>query len=61
MAKFRNRLVHLYGEIDNQYVYDFINEDLQDIKEFRFIIKNRYIGVGFNCWHGRGQSVSPKT
>ncbi len=23
MAKFRNRLVHLYGEIDNQYVYDY--------------------------------------
>ncbi len=43
MAKFRNRLVHLYGEIDNQYVYDFINGDLQDIREFRSVIKNRYI------------------
>ena len=42
MAKFRNRLVHLYGEIDNEYVYTFITNDIQDISEFKKIIANRY-------------------
>jgi uncharacterized protein YutE (UPF0331/DUF86 family) len=48
MAKFRNRLVHLYGEIDNQYVYDFIREDIDDIREFTSMIKNRYLQSGLN-------------
>lgn len=42
MAKFRNRLVHLYGEIDDTYVYRFIQEDIRDIKEFKSIIIKRY-------------------
>jgi len=42
MAKFRNRLVHLYGEIDNSYVYQIIHEDLGDMIEFRNIIITRY-------------------
>ncbi len=42
MAKFRNRLVHLYAEIDDQYVYDFITEDVKDIESFKAIILNRY-------------------
>jgi uncharacterized protein YutE (UPF0331/DUF86 family) len=42
MAKFRNRLVHLYGEIDDAYVYEFIEKDLKDIEEFRSIIIKRY-------------------
>ena len=42
MAKFRNRLVHLYGEIDNTYVYRFINEDLADIRAYRKIIIEKY-------------------
>jgi uncharacterized protein YutE (UPF0331/DUF86 family) len=42
MAKFRNRLVHLYGEIDNTNVYEYIKGDLKDIKEFKSIIINRY-------------------
>ena len=37
-AKFRNRLVHLYGDIDNSQVYSFINKDIQDLKEFKNII-----------------------
>lgn len=48
MAKFRNRLVHLYGEIDNQYVFDFMREDIDDIREFRSMIKNRYLQSGLN-------------
>ena len=42
MAKFRNRLVHLYGEVDNAYVYEFMKEDLKDIEEPRSHIINKY-------------------
>ena len=35
MAKFRNRLVHLYSEIDNEYIYDIIQNDLDDFAKFK--------------------------
>ena len=44
MAKFRNRLVHLYGEIDDAYVYDFMSGDLKDIHRFKSIMASRYLG-----------------
>ena len=34
MAKFRNRLVHLYWEIDKETLYNFIQDDLEDFKLF---------------------------
>ena len=34
MAKFRNRLVHLYWEIERKLTYQFIQEDLEDFKTF---------------------------
>jgi len=43
MAKFRNRLVHLYGEIDDKFVYEFIQKDIEDIRKFQKIIINNYI------------------
>jgi uncharacterized protein YutE (UPF0331/DUF86 family) len=43
MAKFRNRLVHLYGEIDDKFVYEFIKKDIEDIRKFQNIITNDYI------------------
>ena len=43
MAKFRNRLVHLYGEIDNTYVYTFIHHDIKDIIDFKTVIANRFL------------------
>jgi uncharacterized protein YutE (UPF0331/DUF86 family) len=43
MAKFKNRLVHLYAEIDNKSVYAYIKEDLKDIRAFRNIIIERYL------------------
>jgi uncharacterized protein YutE (UPF0331/DUF86 family) len=43
MAKFRNRLVHLYGEIDDKYVYEFIRRDVEDIRKFQKIIISNYI------------------
>ena len=44
MTKFRNRLVHLYGEIDDKFVYEFIKTDVGDIRKFRKIII-QYYGV----------------
>jgi len=43
MAKFRNRLVHLYGDIDDSFVYDFIKNDIADIKAFQKDIVNQFI------------------
>lgn len=34
MTKFRNRLVHIYWDIDDEIIYDVINEDIRDIEEF---------------------------
>lgn len=34
MASFRNRLVHLYWDVDDQRVYDLLPERLVDIEEF---------------------------
>ena len=42
MAKFRNRLVHLYGEIDNAYVYRFLKDDLKDIEYFKSVIMKQF-------------------
>lgn len=35
MAKFRNRLVHLYWDIDRERVYQFIQENLKDFQLYR--------------------------
>jgi uncharacterized protein YutE (UPF0331/DUF86 family) len=35
MAKFRNRLVHLYGTIDDRQVVDVLGKDLGDFDRFR--------------------------
>ena len=42
MTKFRNRLVHLYGEIDDKFVYEFINTDVEDIRKFREAIIRKF-------------------
>jgi uncharacterized protein YutE (UPF0331/DUF86 family) len=34
MAKFRNRLTHLYWEVDDEQVYDILRQKLGDFKEF---------------------------
>lgn len=34
MAKFRNLLIHLYCEVDNERVYQILNENLLDIEKF---------------------------
>jgi uncharacterized protein YutE (UPF0331/DUF86 family) len=42
MTKFRNRLVHLYGEIDDKLVYEFLKTDVEDIRKFRRVIIRKY-------------------
>jgi len=34
MAKFRNLLVHLYWQVDNQKVYNFVKEDILDVRHY---------------------------
>ncbi|WDC85702.1 DUF86 domain-containing protein [Caloramator sp. mosi_1] len=34
MAKFRNKLVHMYWELDDTIVYDIIKNNLGDVEEF---------------------------
>ena len=34
MAKFRNRLVHLYWDLDKEMIYQFVQENLEDFKMF---------------------------
>jgi len=34
MAGFRNRLVHLYWEIDDELIYDYLQSELGDFDEF---------------------------
>jgi uncharacterized protein YutE (UPF0331/DUF86 family) len=41
-AKFRNRLVHLYGDIDDAYVYQFMKEDLTDLLDYKSAILQKY-------------------
>ncbi|RCW53416.1 HepT-like ribonuclease domain-containing protein [Halanaerobium sp. ST460_2HS_T2] len=42
MTKFRNRIVHLYDQIDEEYIYKIINNNLEDIESFVDLIANRY-------------------
>ncbi len=35
MARFRNRLVHLYWELDEKTIYNIIQEDLEDFRVFQ--------------------------
>ena len=34
MARFRNRLVHIYWNVDNELIYTIICEDIDDIEHF---------------------------
>ena len=42
MARFRNLIVHRYGEIDEEEMEDIIENDLQDIREFVKQVTNYY-------------------
>lgn len=47
MARFRNKLVHLYWEIDDNLVYKFLKENTKDFEEYICCIK-KYIQ---NNWY----------
>ena len=34
MARFRNRLVHIYWEVDDEFIYEILRNNLSDIEEF---------------------------
>jgi len=34
MARFRNRLIHIYWDVDNEIIYNLLQEDICDIEEF---------------------------
>ena len=38
MAKFRNRLVHLYWEMDSEVTYRILHENIDDLKKFQGVI-----------------------
>ena len=40
MAKFRNRLVHIYLEVENEQVYEILQDRLDDFKKFIDAISN---------------------
>lgn len=42
MAKFRNRLVHLYGEIDDAQVHRMLRNELPDFEHFTHTILKRF-------------------
>jgi uncharacterized protein YutE (UPF0331/DUF86 family) len=41
MTKFRNRLVHIYWDVDEEQVYQFLQSDLNDINIFLKNIANK--------------------
>ncbi len=42
MTRFRNRIVHLYWQIDDKFVFNLINNNLDDLLEFKAHI-NSYL------------------
>ena len=42
MVKFRNRIVHLYQEVDNAEIYRILHENLDDIKVFIQAVISKY-------------------
>jgi uncharacterized protein YutE (UPF0331/DUF86 family) len=41
MARFRNRLVHLYWDVDDRRLHEYMQEGLSDIEEFANAILRR--------------------
>ncbi len=46
MARFRNRLVHLYWEVDDEVLYDILTTELNDFERFKQCIAARLSGPG---------------
>ena len=52
MAQFRNRLVHLYWEIDEEAIYDILQKNLGDFSKF--------INYVLSCMDSETQEENPK-
>lgn len=42
MVKFRNRIVHLYQEVDDSEIYRILQENLDDIKGFIQVVISKF-------------------
>ncbi|GAB6155454.1 DUF86 domain-containing protein [Desulfosporosinus burensis] len=42
MVKFRNRIVHLYQEVEDSEIYRILQEDLDDIKDFIQAVMSKF-------------------
>jgi len=42
ITKFRNRIVYLYDEVDDEYIYEIINNNLSDFDYFIKVITEKY-------------------
>jgi uncharacterized protein YutE (UPF0331/DUF86 family) len=50
MARFRNRLVHLYWEVDDALVVDYLRSSVADLEEFaRAILRNIDLSAGLEA------------
>lgn len=43
MVKFRNRIVHIYQEVDDAQVYDILHKDLGDFSEFMSAVITKFL------------------
>ncbi|WP_232462029.1 type VII toxin-antitoxin system HepT family RNase toxin [Thermococcus siculi] len=41
MARFRNRLVHIYWDVDDRMIYRIITENVGDIEEFLYNLRKK--------------------
>ncbi len=41
MAQFRNRLLHLYWDVDERRIHDYLQEGLSDIEAFANAVARR--------------------
>lgn len=45
MTRFRNRIVHLYWQIDDSFVFEIINNNLNDLLEYKVSINSYLKGI----------------
>ncbi len=43
MVRFRNRLIHIYWEVENEEVFEIIRNRLSDIEKFLKIVNERFL------------------
>ena len=46
MAQFRNRLVHLYRDVDDRRVYEYLRTGLADLDQFAGAVAGRFLRAG---------------